>query len=164
MNKIANSVAIRPVENFLLRFDAPPWDTLYRAAIGFAAPSVLSRLWGEDRSGWALVVLLLGILAALRLVPAVMRKLVPVSGTVKRVWQERRQLAKRFDSYQWRKLFGLGVGLSLNMAISSHIRVSTIMVSVFCLLSGALGLIRWHAVAPRLETTGVDQKQVGHPA
>lgn len=47
----------------------------------------------------------------LRLVPAVLRRIFPFSSEAKDLWFQRRNLGKRYDSYQWQKLFWLGLGM-----------------------------------------------------
>jgi len=140
---------VKPFEQLVLNFDLPPWGAIYRGAIGLAVFPAVSYLWGQDRPGWQVIPFLLGILLLLRVVPAVVRKVVPFSNAVQLVWFERRQLAKRYDSYQWRKLFWIGVGLALYTAIAHQLRPANFIVSSFCLLTGAVGLARWRVVATR---------------
>ena len=61
---------------------------------------------------------LLAGLFLLRLVPAALRRLLPFSTETQDVWRERRRLGKRYDSYQWRKLLWIGLGISLNVLFS----------------------------------------------
>lgn len=144
---------VRPFEKLLVSIDAPPWDAVYRAAIGFAILPAMSRLWGEDRSGWGLVPFLLSVLLMLRVVPAVIRKLVPFSDAVQAVWAKRRQVAKRWDSYQWQKLLWIGSGLAFYAVLSGRFSTSRIVVGSICLVSGALGLARWRSMTLRLDCT-----------
>lgn len=116
-------------------------------AIGFVTPSLTSVVWGEDPSDWALPGSLVGTLLMLRVVPAVVRKVVPFSAHVRAVWAGRRQIAKRYDSYQWRKLFWIGFGLVLYTAFSGQVSTSRAATSSLCLLAGGLGLARWRVVA-----------------
>jgi hypothetical protein len=148
-------------ETLLVSVDTSPWDAIYRAAIGFAIPLTVSRLWGEDALGWASVALLLGVLFMLRAFPAAFRRSAPFSGTVQSVWAERRRLAKRYDSYQWRKLFWIGVGFALYTALSGRFMISWIAVSLFCLLSGAFGLVRWRHIQNDFQRMPMKQAQRG---
>src|SRR5271169_6612304 len=120
------------LEKLLVLLESSPWDAVYRLAIGFATVSVFSHVFGKDRSVWAFVAFLLGVLFMLRVAPAVFRRVMPFSDTVQQVWAERRQLAKRYDSYQWQKLLWIGAGLALNAILSNQILTSRMMVSSIC--------------------------------
>ncbi len=93
--------------------------------------------------GLSLVLWFICILFSLRLVPAVLRKVLPFSQEVTAVWAERRTMAKRFDSYQWRKLFWFGLGLSAYAVTSGHLGGVGAAVTVFCLIGGGLGSFVW---------------------
>jgi len=75
-------------------------------------------LWGFDAPGWSLACFFLAGLFLLRLVPAILRRLLPFSAETQEVWRERRKLGKRYDSYQLRKLLWIGVGIGLNVLFS----------------------------------------------
>lgn len=138
----------RPFERAILRLDSFPWDAAYRTLIGFAVFPTASFLGGRQPSGWMVIVVLVGVLLILRMIPALVRKLVPFSDAAQVLWSERRQLAKRYDCYQWRKLFWIGVGLAMYVAVWREARTLGIFCASFCLLSGAVGFARWRAVAP----------------
>ena len=101
-----------PFEKLLLRLEQPPMDGLYRAILGFSFFPLLTRIVGENPSSWTLLACFLGLLFTIRLVPALLRKALPFSRAVLAAWAEQRKIAKRYDSYQWRKLFWFGVGLA----------------------------------------------------
>ena len=159
MKNATRSEVPRPFEKLIVGMDSSPWGAVCRGTIGFLAIPATSWLWGGDRSGWMTVPLLLVILLMLRVVPALLRRLMPFSDTARGVWYERRQLAKRYDSYQWRKLFWIGVGFAFYSMISGRYMTSRIVVSAFCLLSGALGLAMWRAFAPRTNPISATAKQ-----
>lgn len=138
---------IRTIERFLLNIDDGAIGALYRVAIGFATLPAMSLLLGNDGSGWTVVPFLLSVLLLLRVIPALVRKLVPFPDAVQAVWAERRRMAKRYDSYQWRKLIWIGVGLALYIAVSGQFSPSRIVVCSTCLLAGAAGMVRWRAVS-----------------
>ena len=77
-------------------------------------------LLGSDGSDWTLVPFLLLVLLLLRVVPAVVRKVVPFSAELREAWSVRRRTAKLYDSYQWRKLMWIGAGLALYVAVSGQ--------------------------------------------
>jgi len=133
-------------DRLVLSLDTFPVGAIYRAVLGFVAPAAAWRWWNGHHSGWLLVPLLAGILLLLRAVPAVLRRLLPFSDSLLEIWDERRQLAKRYDSYQWQKLLWIGLGLALYTVISGRFSTPGIVVSSFCLVSGALGLVKWQAI------------------
>ena len=71
----------------------------------------------SEGSGWMLVPFLLLVLLLLRVVLAVVRKVVPFSPELQEAWSERRRMAKLYDSYQWRKMLWIGAGLALYIAV-----------------------------------------------
>jgi hypothetical protein len=66
-----------------------------------------------------------------------------LSETTNAKWAERRQLALRFDSYQWQKLFWLGLGLAVYLLLSGRGPAEALALTVLSLIVGALGLLRW---------------------
>lgn len=150
---------IQMVEMLLLRLDTFPWDAGFRTAVGFAVLPAMSRLWNGKPSGWELVLFLLIVLFLLRLVPAVVRKLMPFSSKVQEIWAERRQLAKRYDSYQWQKVFWIGLGMASYTALSGQFLTSRIVVCSICLLGGVVGWVRWRAIASRLKAVAHQERK-----
>jgi hypothetical protein len=146
MANTASAPQIGAVERLLLAIDDDALGALYRVAIGFATLPAMSLLLGSDVSDWIVVPFLLSIFLLLRIVPAVIRKLVPFSDAVQEAWAVRRRLAKQYDSYQWRKLMWIGIGLALYTAVSGQFSVSRIVVCSACLLAGVVGMVRWRAV------------------
>jgi hypothetical protein len=130
-------------ERMILALETPPWDSAYRALIGCGIMPVYLQLFGGESAPWKLAAFFLAILAALRIVPGVLRRLLPFSREVKAVWAERRALAKRYDSYQWRKLFGLGLGWLAYLLSTGKDRDLALFLAVGCVLAGALGLAFW---------------------
>jgi hypothetical protein len=105
---------------------------------------------GEERADGLLLPFLLAILLMLRVAPVLIRRLVPFSDWAQRTWAERRELSRRYDSYQWRKLLWVGLGLALYVALSWEATSLRIAISLTCILAGALGLARWGlVVGPR---------------
>ncbi len=82
---------------------------------------LFARLSGGSDQIWIDLVLFLALLIGLRVVPAVLRELLPFSAEAKQIWFDRRQIAKRYDSYQWQKLFWVGLGL-LPYAVNGGLR------------------------------------------
>jgi hypothetical protein len=134
---------IGPAEKLVVDFDVSAFGAIYRAAIGFFTIPVLSYAAGADRADAALVPFLLATLLMLRVVPALLRKLLPFSDMTQQTWAARRQLGKRYDSFQWRKLLWVGLGLALYTVLSGEATTLRVAVSLVFILSGALGLARW---------------------
>jgi hypothetical protein len=128
----------------VLALENPPWDSLHRAVIGYFVMPAYHHLVGEGGAPWKLFAFFLVVLVALRIVPGMIRRLLPFSRDVKTVWVDRRALARRYDSYQWRKLFGLGLGWLVCLLVSGEARGAALFLAVACLVTGTLGLVFWH--------------------
>jgi len=131
----------RTHERILVLLEQPPWSALYRMGVGIVMVPLFSRLSGGDASGWWFVVWFVGTLFALRLIPAVLRKILPFSSSTKALWYKRRQDAKRYDSYQWTKLFWIGIGLAGYVLVWGEPSSIGGAVAIFCIVSGGLGYI-----------------------
>ena len=114
-----------------------------RIILGFVSTAVWAALAGPAANGWTIFPFFLLTLIALRVVPAVVRKLVPFSAAAQARWAEQRQLAKRFDSYQWRKLFWMGLGQILFVWQSGLRAPAVLTLAAICTVSGGLGLAMW---------------------
>jgi hypothetical protein len=133
------------LEDSLIHLDELPWGALYRMAVGFSILPAFALAFGRNASGVALAAFFLAVLFLLRLVPGVVRRLLRFSQVAQSTWQTRRQMAKRYDSYQWQKLFWIGLGLAASMAVSGDLRTSRVMLTSICLSAGAAGLVFWRA-------------------
>jgi hypothetical protein len=130
------------LESFLFHIDQPPWSNLFRIAIGYVLPFV--HRWGtSSETGSVFILWFIGTLISLRVIPAVFRKLFPLSGEVKRAWMERRTLTKVYDSYQWKKLVWFGIGLMAYVFSSANLDTPISVVAIFCLLGGGIGAFFW---------------------
>jgi hypothetical protein len=147
------------IETLLMRVEESRWDAIYRVAIGWLTYPALAVVCGEDASAWAWLFAFLGILFALRVVPAFARKVLPFSAATQATWSTRRQLAKRYDSYQWQKLFWIGLGLALFTAHAGGEHAAPIVLASVCLASGGLGLAFWRMRKPHAAPTGPPQPQ-----
>lgn len=149
---------MRFIERLLIRLEIYPWDIVYRALVGFVTLSVFSHVRSGSGSDGVLVPVLLAVFLALRVVPAVARKLLPFSDAARLVWAERRQLAKRYDSYQWQKVLGVGAGLALYVLVSRRFSTPRVAISVMCLVSGVLGTLKWRTTAQQIATARIPAK------
>jgi hypothetical protein len=133
---------MRSVERLLTRIDDDPWAVLYRIGIGAGVPVIYCSLFGGG-SPLALLFFFLAVLGALRFALALLRRLVPFSTEAQAVWKRRRMLAKRYDSYQWRKLFWIGLGVAFYGALAERCQSNSVVVALVFCLSGAGGLVVW---------------------
>jgi hypothetical protein len=62
------------------------------------------------------------------------------------IWRDRRNVAKVHDSYQWQKLFWVGLGLLPYAVVGDGLRNDEMAVTLFCLIGGAAGLVVWSRV------------------
>lgn len=140
-------------ERCIALLDDYPWSAFYRVGLGYVMLPLFSLLCGKECRDWCVAGVFLGTLFALRLATAILRKALPFSNEVKVIWAERRQMAKRFDSYQWQKLFWLGIGMASYAMISAKVGGVVGVLIVFCLTSGGLGVLLWRrravSVQPR---------------
>lgn len=134
----------------LLAIEKPPLSILYRAALGYFIMPIHGRVWGETPPGWSLIVLVTGILILLRIVPGIVRRVLPFPREVKSVWANHRQLAKAYDSFQWRKLFGLGLGWLAWLVLSHATDPLPILLAVSFLFGGGMGIFFWRKHATKL--------------
>jgi hypothetical protein len=130
-------------ERILVLLDESPCAAVYRIAIGWLLGPLSHTFPASVHPGWSLAWWFLGVLVALRLLPVVLRRVLPFPQRVIAVWADRRQLAKRFDSYQWRKLIWFGVGLAAYALASRQFDGATVALTLFCILGGALGAWAW---------------------
>ena len=137
---------MRRSEQILVSLDDGAAGALLRVGLGYVTGAAWLFLGGLGSPEWTVLPFFLAVLIAVRLLPAVIRKVRRFSEPVRSVWTERRQLAKRFDSYQWQKLLWIGVGLTLRLASSDRRPGALIALAVACLVAGTLGLATWRMV------------------
>lgn len=131
------------LEQFLVKLDSGPWSAVSRAVLGFCIPPVIRALSGGEQI-WISLAWFVVLLIGLRVLPAVLRLVLPFSREAKDIWFQRRQIAKLHDSYQWQKLFWFGVGLLGYAAVAGGLRAGEQAVTLVCLVGGAAGLLFWH--------------------
>jgi hypothetical protein len=144
-------------ERTLVSIEDHPWAALYRMAVGFVAMPIVSFAWKGQASAVAAIATLLGILLMLRFLPMVFRGVLSFSEPVQKIWDDRRQAAKRHDSYQWRKLFWIGVGLAAYVVLTGQFGVANVSVGAICLMSGAAGVLRWRAINSQVRSSNENQ-------
>ena len=139
----------------ILGLETLPWNILYRVAIGYGVMPAAMLVHGDKPTFPQLVTVFLVILVSLRIVPGVLRRFMPVGREVKNIWAERRVLAKRYDSYQWQKLFGLGVGWAAYLFLHKRTSGAPVALAGACVIAGAIGLMFWLRVSRLLATQAV---------
>jgi hypothetical protein len=142
----ASTGSLTGAERFLARMDDSPWGPLQRVILGFLTVPTVSFLLGRHPSAPVFGASLLALLFALRATPALIRKLLPFSTALRDIWTRRRQMAKRYDSYQWRKLFWFGLGLAIRFATSGGGTRGELVLTSGCLVAGAAGMLMWHSL------------------
>jgi hypothetical protein len=133
-------------ERFLVHVDDYPWFAFSRTVLGYLILLLYHRLFSKGDPEWFLIAWFLGVLIGLRVVPALFRKIFPFSKELKAIWAERRQIGKRYDSYQWRKLIWLGLGMVCYVALSGTVNVFDGLLAAFCVVSGGMGTLVWQNV------------------
>ncbi len=137
---------MRPIERLFLQTEKPPFNCLYRMAVGFVLLPVYHWLLGRDSAFWPLFSFFIGALFLLRIVPAFVRHVFSFSRETQELWSKQRQLAKRYDSYQWGKLFWIGVGFAIYMTVSGNLHGLQLLLGVFCLIGGGVGIVFWRRI------------------
>jgi len=135
-------------EKILVAADRNPTSAAYRAAMGFFFIPVLSKLHLDTRSVPTLLVALLVMLFAYRVALLVMRRVLKFSSEANAVWGERREIAKRFDCYQWQKLLFVGIGIACYILLSREFVTARVVIAGLCVVGGFGGIARWMSVSP----------------
>ena len=113
---------------------------------------------GVESDQWMILLFLLVALAGMRLVPAILRRLLPFSSSIRAVWARRRTVAKRHDSYQWRKLAGVGLGWLAYLVFWGSFRSPAKYLALACLIAGLCGAVLWRIrkVKPTSQVDGIE--------
>jgi hypothetical protein len=130
-------------DRLFVALDEPPAAQLSRLAFGSAVVPLWTLLAGDGAPGWTLVPFFLFSLAMLRVAPLGIRMVVPFADGTKSVWAARRQLAKRYDSYQWQKMLWIGLGMLASSVMTGERGVVVLSLAAICVVSGAAGAVVW---------------------
>ncbi|MGL3213599.1 hypothetical protein [Bradyrhizobium sp. BR 1433] len=84
-------------ERFLINLDTWPAGAFLRIGLGLCILPVFRLLSGGDDRIVVALTMFLALLLALRLVPAVCRRVLPFSREAKDLWFKRRNLGKRYE-------------------------------------------------------------------
>ena len=125
-------------------------EGVVRFAVGLIFVPFLTLVLHRDVSYLGIISSLLIVLFLLRAVPAIVRRLIPFSPEIQTLWSERRQIAKRHDSYQWQKMLWLGAGLLMYSATSSSLSSGPGVIAASLLVVGSIALVRWSRLSCRV--------------
>lgn len=134
-------------ERIVVRLDLFPMGALLRAAIGYALVPAFYYFASPRAHDWRILPWFLVVLAGLRVVSAVLRRL--FSSPVQAIWFRRRDIAKRFDSYQWRKLLWFGLGMAVFIVYSGESDFVLVAMSAAEIVAGCLAEIAWWRTGAR---------------
>jgi hypothetical protein len=141
---------MRSLERFLIAVDEGIWGAICRVALGLAMPLVFRKLSGGHDSVWSFLAFFLAVLISLRVGPVIFRRALPFSAQAKDIWAKRRALAKRYDSYQWQKLFWIGLGLLPYAVAAQGARLGELLITGLCLIGGGAGQLIWRKASANL--------------
>ena len=127
------------LERFLVRLDSGSWAVVSRVMLGLAIAPICRAIAGSHDEVWVELALFIALLIGLRVIPALLRGVLPFSAETRAIWFQRRQIAKLYDSYQWQKLFWVGLGL-LAFDIIGGPQAGEQVITAFCLIGGGAGL------------------------
>ena len=129
-------------DTILLGLDVGVPGALLRAALG---GGVVWAVHARGREGGLLLGLaaLLAALFGLKAAAAVARRVFPLSPAVRAEMEGRRGLARVHDSYQWRKLAWVGLGMVAAAAGLEAASGWAARLGGACMLSGAAAEIVW---------------------
>jgi len=136
-------------DRILVAIDRNPLGGLVRILIGFLFIPAFSLFQEDVDADWTLIINFLTLLVSIRVVTALMRKLLPLSSEAKAVLSERRRLAKRYDSFQWQKLFFIGLGVACYALVWKGSWWSMVLAS-FCVTCGGIGIVMWYRQASKV--------------
>jgi hypothetical protein len=137
---------MKHLERFLVDLDSGPSCAVSRVALGLWVTPLFRALSGSSDRIWIDLALFLALLIGLRVGPAVLRKLLLFSAEAKLIWFDRRQIAKLHDSYQWQKLFWVGLGLLPYANAGGGLKAGEMVLTAICLIRGCAGLLIWRRI------------------
>jgi hypothetical protein len=137
------------LDKVLINLDIGAPGALLRVVLGLLLVPALDAVHA-DAGLWLTSAWLLAALFGIKVVAAAARKALPASALVRSHWEWRRNLARYYDSYQWRKLLWLGVGIMIGGAMGWPGTETQWLLGVVCFASGAVAEILWRRLGLRL--------------
>jgi hypothetical protein len=129
-------------DKLLLNLDIGPLGALARVALG-AAFAVVFGAWRPGARPGTAAAALAAVLFGLKAATAVARRLVPAPPLVRAHMEWRRNLARLHDSYQWRKLLWLGLGMVAAAAALGRTDGWELPLGAACVLGGVAAEVVW---------------------
>ena len=130
------------MDKVLIKLDVGVPGALLRIALGLLLGASLEAV--HPGAGlWSTSAWLLAALFAVKVIAAAARRFVPASAVVRSHWEWRRNLARYHDSYQWRKLVWLGVGLMIGGTIGWPETQAQFGLGGVCFAAGAVAEVLW---------------------
>ena len=144
---------LNPIEQILTRLgDYPGLGILY-TAVGAAILMAWDRI-GAAEPAWLLLPFFAAVLILLRVVPAGFRIALPFSQEAAEIWREQRNAGRLYDSYQWQKLFWVGLGMAGYLLVAKNPNPLKMGLMLGCLLGGGAGLFIYQEIVRRKESAG----------
>jgi hypothetical protein len=130
------------LEKVLINLDIGAPGALLRVILGaLLVPAV--EVVHPQAGPWILSAALLVLLFALKVIAALARRRFSASALVRSHWEWRRKLARYYDSYQWRKLLWIGVGIMISAALGWPGTRAQWVLGAVCTAAGGVGEIAW---------------------
>jgi uncharacterized membrane protein YfcA len=130
------------VEKVLVNLDIGIPGALLRVVLGYFFVSIVEVVRPGaglgTLSAWLLVALF-----AVKVAAAAGRRAAPASADVRAHWEWRRNLARYYDSYQWRKLVWFGIGIMIGAAMGSPGTRQQWILGLVCFAAGAAAEPLW---------------------
>lgn len=134
------------LQSILQSLDVGVAGASFRMALGFFFVPAFVALTPDTKPP-TMIAALIGVLFLVKVIAALGRRIVPASELVRTHWEWRRDLARHHDSYQWRKLLWVGVGLLLGAALGFPGLPIQWILGGACVLAGSAAEIFWRRLA-----------------
>ena len=130
------------LEKVLINLDIGAPGAFLRIVLGILFVPAIEVVHPETGLG-TLSASLLALLFAIKVLAAVARRVSSASAVVRSHWEWRRNLARHYDSYQWRKLLWFGVGIMIGGAVDWPGTRAQWILGVVCAVAGSAAEILW---------------------
>jgi hypothetical protein len=147
-----------PAERLLVSLTTPPWSAVYLVPSSFLIFPIYHFIFDNRRSVSGLAAVFFGVLLVIRFGPAVVRRFNPVSKAVQAGWFRNRLLAKRYDLYQWQKLFWVGWGIFGYAAWFNKLRGMPMALAALCVATGGVAAVAWQRKRSAIEVVELSPK------
>ena len=142
----SNSSSAPPLERVLLSLDKGYSAIGLRTAYAFIVTALFDAVF-PSASWIGLVAVQILAMFGLRFFGIAFRRGMRFSETTLETWTIRRKLGKYYDSYQWRKVTWIGLGILLYVSLFARARSDFLILAVLCIAAGAIALLTWRRVA-----------------